>query len=50
MSDKLKPFEKASEDIKEIVKSVLELEKDKLDQRRPRVNSEIVDIIKRVIK
>ena len=50
MSNKLKPFEEADENTQEIVKRVLELEKDRLEQRRPRVNSEIIEIIKDIVK
>jgi len=43
-------FNSAPERVKQIIKKVLELEKQKLDQTRPRLNAEIVDIIKNEVK
>jgi hypothetical protein len=49
MSDKLKPFNDAPDDIKAIIVKVLELEKDKLDLQNPRLKSEVVDIVKTLV-
>jgi len=49
MSDKLKPFNDAPDDIKAIIVKVLELEKDKLDLLSPRLKSEVVDIVKTLV-
>jgi hypothetical protein len=49
MSDKLKPFHDAPEDIKAIIIKVLELEKTKLDTQNPRLKSEVVDIVKTLV-
>ncbi len=48
--DPLKPFKEADEIEKKIIKDVLDLEKDRLSQTQPRLNSEIIDIIKRHVK
>ncbi len=49
--DPLKPFFKEADEIeKKIIKDVLDLEKDRLSQTQPRLNSEIIDIIKRHVK
>ena len=49
MSDKLKPFNDAPDDIKAIIVKVLELEKDKLDLQNPRLKSEVVVIVKTLV-
>ena len=49
MSDKLKPFNDAPDDIKAIIVKVLELEKAKLDLQNPRLKSEVVDIVKTLV-
>ena len=36
--------------VQSIIREVIKLEKDKLDLEKPRINSEIVEIIKREIK
>ena len=46
----IEPLETASPEIQEIIREVLKLERDRLYQQRPRVNSEIQDLIKKVIK
>lgn len=46
----IEPFESAPAEIKEIMKRILELEKERLYEQRPRINSDIVNIIKDVIK
>lgn len=43
-------FDKAEPKIKEIVKRVLQVEKEKISQERPHVNNDIVNIIKDVVK
>ena len=45
-SDHLEPLRTASPEVKKIIKEVLKLEQDKLYQERPRLQGEIVDIIK----
>ena len=49
MSDKLKPFHDAPEDIKAIIVKVLDLEKKKLDVQNPRLKSEVVDIVETLV-
>ena len=44
--DVQKPYNDAPEHIQKIVKEVLVLEKERLYQLRPRVNSEVIQIIK----
>jgi hypothetical protein len=44
--DVQKPYKDAPEHIRRIVLAVLELEKDRLYQLKPRVNGEIIQIIK----
>ena len=48
-NDHYEPFRTASEDVQKIIKEVLKLEREKLYQDRPRLQSEIVEIIKREI-
>jgi hypothetical protein len=43
-------FDSAPERVKQIIIKVLELEKQKLEQVRPRLNAEIVDIIKHEVQ
>lgn len=45
----LEPMRSASPEIQKIIKEVLQLEQDKLYQDRPRLQSEILDIIKRYV-
>ncbi len=45
----LEPFDTATPEVKEIIKQVLKLERDKLYLDRPRLQSEIVDIIKGIV-
>ncbi|MEM7476696.1 MAG: hypothetical protein AAF483_17050 [Planctomycetota bacterium] len=47
--DHLEPLRTASPEVQKIIKEVLKLERDKLYQDRPRLQSEIVDIIKDVV-
>ena len=49
MSDKLIPFEEASKKIKEIILEVLQLEKEKLSQKEPRIGGEVMDIVKSLV-
>ena len=49
-SKALEPLEQAPAEIQEIVKRVLKLEHEKLHDGRPRVNSDIIAIIKEVIQ
>lgn len=46
----LEPLESAPPEVKEIIKRVLKLERDKLYQERPHINSDIMKIIKEVIQ
>ena len=48
-SDYLEPLRTASPEVQKIIKEVLKLERDKLYQDRPRLQSEIVDIIKGIV-
>jgi len=50
MKNKIEPFEQAPEHIKKIIKQVLQLEKERLEQTRPRVNADIVNIIKSEVR
>ncbi len=45
----LKPMRSASPEVQKIIKEVLQLEQDKLYQDKPRLQSEIIDIIKRFV-
>jgi len=47
--DHLEPLRTASPEGQKIIKEVLKLERDKLYQKSPRLQSEIVDIIKRIV-
>lgn len=43
----MEPFEKASPQLQKIIKKVLQLEKDKLSQPKPRgINADVINIIK----
>ncbi len=46
----LKPLHEAAEEIQNIMKKVLKLEHDRLHQKSPRINAEIIKIIKEEIK
>jgi len=46
----MKCFDSAPKRVQKIIKKVLELEKQKLDQGSPRVNAEIIDIIKHEVQ
>lgn len=45
MSDYLEPLRTASPEVQKIIKEVLKLERDRLSQKTPRVQSEILEII-----
>lgn len=45
----LEPLRTASPEVRKIIQEVLKLERDNLYQLRPRLQSEIVDIIKGVV-
>ncbi len=47
--DHFEPMRTASPEVQKIIKEVLKLERDKLSQDRPRLQSEIVDIIKGIV-
>ncbi len=49
-ADPLEPFKNAPQEIQEIIKAVLKLEKERLYQQKPHLNSDIMRIIKEVIK
>lgn len=44
------PYKEAPEDIKKIMEEVLRLEKELIYQNRPRLKSEIINIIKEAIR
>lgn len=46
MSDYMEPLRTASPEVQRIIKEVLKLERDKLSQKTPKVQSDIIDIIK----
>jgi hypothetical protein len=48
-NDHTEPLRTASPEVQRIIKEVLKLERDKLYQDRPRLQSEIVDIIKKEV-
>ena len=48
--DPMAPFKEAPDEIKTIIKKVLNFEKERLYQKRVRFNDEITKIIKEVIK
>lgn len=48
-SDYLEPMRTASPEVQEIIKEVLKLEREKLYQDKPRLQSEIVEIIRRLV-
>lgn len=45
----LEPLYSAEPTVQKIIREVVKLEQDRIHQARPRLNSEIVDLIKRVI-
>ncbi len=45
-SNHLEPLKSASPEVQKIIKEVLKLESEKLYQERPRLKSEIIEIIK----
>jgi len=47
--DPLVPIKNAPPEIKEIIRRVLELERDKLYQKRPHLNADILQIVKEEI-
>jgi len=47
--DPLEPFSSAPDNVKKIMKRILELETEKLYEQRPRINSDIINIIKEEI-
>lgn len=48
--DPLDPIKSASEEIRAIIKSVLKLESEKLYQKKPHINTDIINIIKGAVK
>jgi hypothetical protein len=48
--DPLEPYNSASDEIKKIIKRVLQAEKDKLYQKRPQILDDVIRIIKEEIK
>jgi hypothetical protein len=49
MTDHLEPLRTANPEVQRIIKEVLKLERDNLYQHRPRLQSEIIDIIKGIV-
>ena len=47
--DTQKLFDESPEDIQKIIVEVLALEKNKLDKVNPRINSDVVDIVKNIV-
>ena len=50
IEDPLDPIKNARPEIERIIKRVLTLERDRLYQKQPRVNSDIIQIIKEEIQ
>lgn len=48
-TDHLEPLRTASPEVQKIIKEVLKLERDKLYQKSPKVQSDIIDIIKSIV-
>ncbi len=48
-SEHLEPLHTASPEVQKIIKEVLKLERDMLYQAKPRLQSEIVEIIKGIV-
>lgn len=48
--DPLEPLKRGPEEYKTIVKKILELESERLYQRQPHLNDDIIQIIKGVIR
>lgn len=48
--DPLEPLKRAPEEYKTIIKKILELESERLYQRQPHLNDDVVRIIKEVIR
>lgn len=48
--DPLSPYHEAPEDIKRIIKRILQAEKDRLYQRQPKVLDDIIRIVKEEVK
>lgn len=49
MADHLKPLYEANPEVQKIIKEVLKLERDNLYRNQPRLQSEIIDIIKGIV-
>lgn len=50
MQDIQEPITRAPAEVKEIIERVLEIEKEKLYLRNPRINDDILKIVKEVIQ
>lgn len=48
--DPMEPLETAPPEVKKIIRRVLQLERDRLYQRRPQVNSDITQIVKEEVQ
>ena len=46
---KLQPFYDAPKDIQQIIVDVLELEKNRLDSKNPKLSSDVVEIVKTLV-
>lgn len=48
--DPLEPLQSASEEVRTIIKKVLKLESEKLYQKKPHINADVINIIKGTVK
>ena len=48
--DPLEPMQTASEEVRIIIKKVLKLESEKLYQKKPHINADVINIIKGTVK
>lgn len=49
-NDPLEPIKSASREVQQIIKEVLKLESEKLYQKKPHINADIINIIKGAVK
>lgn len=48
--DPLEPLQSANEEVRTIIKKVLKLESEKLYQKKPHINADVINIIKGTVK
>jgi hypothetical protein len=48
--DPLQPIKSASQEVQKIIKDVLKLESEKLYQKKPHINADIINIVKGAVK